>query len=271
MLRTAPLPRRFAIRRILALICLSLVVAVGMPQAANAAARVALVIGNSAYQRLPKPGRPANDAAAMAALFRKLGYVVKEAKNLGFFAFKDAIYTFKSGASAADVAVVYFSGQGIGLDGVNYLLPTDARLTSDDDAAREGINLESILSAVVPARQLGLVILDASRARALVEVNRHTTQAAGNSGARPANSLPANVLVASSAKPGSTTKDGDGPSGAYTAALLKHLAEPGIDVAVAFGRIHDDVIKATGNKQAPVVYGSLDGQTVALVPPANSQ
>jgi uncharacterized caspase-like protein len=238
-------------------------VAVAAPQAANAAARVALVIGNSAYQRLPKVAKGVNDAAAMAALLRKAGYTVKEANNLGFFAFKDAIYAFKSVAREAEVAVIYFSGHGIGVDGNNYLLPIDARLTSDDDAAREGINLDSILSAFPSAIQLGLVILDASHARPLVEVTWPASGAvARNSGARPVGSLPGNLMVASSAKPGSTTKDGNGPNSPYTAALLKHLAQSDLEIARALARVHDDVVASTKSKQEPVVYGGGNATTL---------
>jgi uncharacterized caspase-like protein len=255
-----------AIYRILALICLS-VAAVAAPQAADAATRVALVIGNSAYQRLPKLGKAANDAAAMAALLRKAGYAVKEANNLRFFPFKDAIYAFKAEASEAEVAIIYFSGHGIGVDGINYLLPTDAKLPRDDEAAREGIDLDGIVSATVPAKQLGLVILDASRARPLVEVTRHTNAAvATNPGASEVEPLPGNVMVALAARPGSAAKDGNGTHSPYTAALLKHLAEPGLDVASAFARVRDEVIAGTKNTQEPVVYGSDAAGTVALAP-----
>jgi uncharacterized caspase-like protein len=261
-------PRRggFAIRRILALICLSFV-AVATAQAANAAARVALVIGNAGYQshRLPKLAKSAADAAAMADLFRRAGFQVKEAKNLGFFAFKDAIREFAAQASDAEIAVIYFSGHGIGIDGINYLLPIDAKLTIDDDAPREGVDLDSVLSAVMPARHLGLVILDASRARPLVEVMRHTSRAvATDPGARPVEALPANVMVASAAKPGSTTKDGNGSNSPYTAALLKHLAQPGLDIAVAFARVHDEMVAGSKNAQEPVVYGSYGGEPIAI-------
>ena len=199
----------------------------------------------------------------MAALLRKAGYTVKEANNLGFFAFKDAIYAFKSVAREAEVAVIYFSGHGIGVDGNNYLLPIDARLTSDDDAAREGINLDSILSAFPSAIQLGLVILDASHARPLVEVTWPASGAvARNSGARPVDSLPGNLMVASSAKPGSTTKDGNGPNSPYTAALLKHLAQSDLEIARALARVHDDVVASTKSKQEPVVYGGGNASTL---------
>jgi uncharacterized caspase-like protein len=240
-----------------------ILVAVAAPQAANAAARVALVIGNSSYQRLPKVAKGVNDAAAMAALLRKAGYTVKEANNLGFFAFKDAIYAFKSVAREAEVAVIYFSGHGIGVDGNNYLLPIDARLTSDDDAAREGINLDSILSAFPSAIQLGLVILDASHARPLVEVTWPASGAvARNSSARPADSLPGNLMVASAAQPGSTTKDGSGANSPYTAALLKHLAQSDLEIARALARVHDDVVASTKSKQEPVVYGGGNASTL---------
>lgn len=201
----------------------------------------------------------------MANLLKRAGFEVRQATSLGFFAFKEAVRAFAAEASEAEIAVIYFSGQGIGFDGVNYLLPIDARLTIEDDAAREGIDLDSVISAVMRAKQLGLVILDASHARALVEIGNYPSRTiAGNSGERAANALPANVMVASATKAGATAKDADGDP--FAAALIKHLGQPGLDVSLAFARVRDDVLKATGNKQEPVVYGSLDGRTIALVP-----
>jgi uncharacterized caspase-like protein len=264
-----PLQGGFTIRRILALTCLTLI-AVAIAQTADAAARVALVIGNSAYQRLPRLAKPPSDAAAMANLLKRAGFEVRQATSLGFFAFKEAVRAFASDASEAEIAVIYFSGQGMGFDGVNYLLPIDARLTIEDDAAREGIDLDSVISAVMRAKQLGLVILDASYARALVEIGSYPSRTiAGNAGERAANALPENVMVASATKAGATAKDAAGGNSPYAAALLKHLGQPGLDVSLAFARVRDDVLKATGNKQEPVLYGSLDGRTIALIPAAN--
>ena len=81
--------------------------------------------------------------------------------------------------------------------------------------------------------------------------------------------LTSDTLIAFAAKAGSTAMDGDGKNSPYTSALLKHLATPGLDVRFAFGRVRDDVVKATSNRQEPFVYGSLGGKEFPLVPPAD--
>src|SRR5262249_27064505 len=73
------------------------------------------------------------------------------------------------------------------------------------------------------------------------------------------------TLIAFAAKAGSTASDGTGENSPFTTALLKHIAVPGLDLRIAFGRVRDDVLKGTGNKQEPFVYGSLGGTNVALV------
>src|SRR6185295_7914180 len=75
------------------------------------------------------------------------------------------------------------------------------------------------------------------------------------------------TLVAYAAKAGAVANDGDGQNSPFAIALTKHITEPGLDLRIAFGRVRDDVLKATGNRQEPFVYGSLGGSTVALVPP----
>ena len=83
--------------------------------------------------------------------------------------------------------------------------------------------------------------------------------------------MTSDTLIAFAAKAGSTAMDGDGKNSPYTSALLKHLATPGLDVRFALGRVRDDVVKATSNRQEPFVYGSLGGKEFPLVPPADSK
>ena len=77
------------------------------------------------------------------------------------------------------------------------------------------------------------------------------------------------TLIAFAAKAGSTAVDGEGEHSPFTAAILKHLAEPGLDIRLAFGRIRDDVLKSTSNEQEPFVYGALGGTNISLVPAAS--
>src|ERR1700675_1750840 len=133
-------------------------------QPAFAEKRVALVIGNSAYQKVGKLSNPANDAAAVAAMFKSAGFDTVESKlNLTVSELRKTLRDFANTSRDADVAIVYYAGHGIELDGTNYLIPVDATLETDADVLDETLSLDRVLFAVEPAKQLRLVILDACR------------------------------------------------------------------------------------------------------------
>ena len=130
---------------------------------AQADKRVALVIGNSAYENAPTLPNPARDARAMAAKFQSAGYDVTTAYDMGNLDLKRAIRRFEDAAGDADIAVVYFAGHGIEIHGVNYVIPVDAKLTSDRDAEDEAVTLDRLAQSIDGAKRLRLVILDACR------------------------------------------------------------------------------------------------------------
>ena len=126
--------------------------------------RVALVIGNSAYENVARLGNPANDATAMTATLKEAGFdVVDSRRNLNIADMRRAFRDFSDKARDADVAVVYFAGHGIEVDGANYVIPVDAALERDLDVYDEAFSLDRILATIEPAKQLRLVILDACR------------------------------------------------------------------------------------------------------------
>ena len=255
-------------RRLATVVCgLLAFFALAMSQA-QAEKRVALVIGNSAYQNASKLANPGNDASAMADLFRRAGFDVVEARqDLGNLEFKRVAREFTAVARDADVAVMYFAGHGIEVNGTNYLIPTDARLATDFDVEDEALSLDRLVRALEPARRLRLIILDACRDNPFIQgMQRSVASRAVASGLAKVEPATSDTLVAFAAKAGSTADDGRGANSPFTAALLKHLTVPGRDVRIALGYARDDVIKATGNRQEPFVYGSLGGATVALVP-----
>jgi hypothetical protein len=234
---------------------------------AQAERRVALVIGNGAYQHAARLPNPVNDAAAMADLFRRAGFDVVEAQtDLGIIAFKRALRDFGATAASSDVAVVYFAGHGIEARGVNYLIPTDARLARDLDADDEAVSLDRVVSELEPARRLRLVILDACRDNPFVTTMRRSLATRALSrGLAQVEPTTRDTLVAFAAKAGSTADDGSGSHSPFTTALLKHITVPGLDVRLALGRVRDEVFESTRRRQEPFVYGSLGGATVALV------
>ncbi|MGO4716581.1 caspase family protein [Bradyrhizobium sp. 2TAF24] len=251
---------------------LALVLWLAMAAAAQADKRVALVIGMSKYSHVEQLANPENDANAVAGLLRKAGFDTVDARrDLTIAEMRRAVREFAETARDADIAVIYYAGHGIEVDGANYLIPIDARLVSDFDVEDETVSLDRLLKALEPARRLRLVILDACRVNPFASTMRRkagATRAIGRGLAR-VEPTTSDTLVAFAAKAGAITSDGAGGTATnspFTTALVKYLAAPGLDLRLAFGRVRDEVLKVTGNQQEPFVYGSLGGETVALVP-----
>jgi uncharacterized caspase-like protein len=237
-------------------------------QPALADKRVALVLGNSAYQNVPPLTNPVNDAALIADTFKKAGFDLVELKqNLSAQETRRVLRDFADKSSDADIAVIYYAGHGIEVDGSNYLIPVDAKLERDNDVYDEAFSLDRILVTVEPAKRLRLVILDACRDNPFAQKMKKTlaTRAIGRGLAKVEPASP-NTLIAYSAKAGSTAQDGAGNNSPFTTALATHLITPGLDIRRAFGFVRDDVLKTTNNRQEPYVYGSLGGDDVPLVP-----
>jgi uncharacterized caspase-like protein len=133
-------------------------------QQALAEKRVALVMGNSTYQNVARLTNPANDSEAMSATLKGAGFDVVDLKrDLKANEMRRALRGFSDAVRDADVAIVYFAGHGIEIDGINYLIPVDGVLERDIDAFDEAAPLDRILTVIEPAKQLRLVILDACR------------------------------------------------------------------------------------------------------------
>lgn len=232
--------------------------------------RMALVMGNAAYQNVPRLANAVNDATILADTFRKSGFSVVEARNdLSATEMRRTLRDFGAKARDADIAVIYYAGHGIEIDGIDYLIPTDAQLGNDTDVYDEAVSLDRVLVAIEPARRLRLIILDACRDNPFSKTMKRTvaSRSIGRGLAKVEPTSP-NTLVAFAAKAGFTALDGDGKNSPFAIALANHLATPGLDLRKAFGYVRDEVLKATNNKQEPFIYGSLGGDDVMLAPPA---
>jgi hypothetical protein len=247
-----------------------LVVSASILHSGDAAAqkRIALVIGNSNYINVRPLANPENDATAIAALFRAAGFDVVDAiNNLPGTEMRRAFRDFAEKSRTADIAVVFFAGHGIEIEGTNYLLPVDTSLKRDIDVEDEAVSLDRIVRILEPAKRLRLIILDACRDNPFVRTVRRTseTRSVGR-GLAKIEPTSSDTLIAFAARAGSTAADGDGKHSPFTTALLKNLTTPGLDLRIALGRVRDDVMNLTGRQQEPFVYGSLGGTTVTLLP-----
>ncbi len=236
-----------------------LLLALALAVPAVAAEKVALVIGNSQYAHAVPLPNPANDATDVGAALGRLGFEVTTVRDAGRAALGAALADFTDRSAGAEVALVFYAGHGMEMDGVNYLLPVDARIERDTHVRFETVTLDDVLAATTGA-DLRLVILDACRnnplARSMQRTVRMRSASGGSLGALDEALLGDETLVAYSAAAGTTAADGEGRNSPYAAALLEHLEQP-LEILTLFRRIRGRVLRATDGRQRPHEYQSL--------------
>ncbi|MBU3566375.1 caspase family protein [Polynucleobacter sp. MWH-HuK1] len=218
----------------------------------------ALVIGNSQYQS-GRLGNALNDASLMATKLRSFGFNVTYAPDLNRKSFMSALMNFSEKARDADVTVFYYSGHGMQLGGVNYLLPTDMDFRSKEDiVAIDGVSLNDIIRRNLPGKSK-IIFLDACRTKPF----KSSAATFANHGLAPMN-VPRGTLISFATKDGGVAFDGpEGKNSPYTGALATLIGEKE-DIAILLRNVRDDVLKATQGKQEPWEYGSLSGGKLVL-------
>ena len=228
--------------------------------------RVALIIGNSKYEHAIALPNPANDAHLMAATLRDAGFQVIEGTDLDKTGMVDAIDRFTEVSYDAEVAVVYYSGHGMQVEGHNFLIPVDAELTAPAHLKTRTIQVEQILAALPPDPAVGIIILDACRDNPLsrslaaaLPATRSTSVGTGLAAvqASATGTGTGGTLIAYSTDPGAVALDGKGANSPYTTALAKYIAQPGVELQSALTRVRGDVTEATLGKQRPWHNASL--------------
>jgi tetratricopeptide (TPR) repeat protein len=227
----------------------------------NAGQRVALVIGNSRYSNVAQLINPKNDAEVLSKALRAVGFNnVMLKTDLTREQLNTALKEFAEIADKAEWAVIYYAGHGIEVGGNNYLVPVDAKFTSDRDVSFEAVTLDQALQSVEGASKLRLVILDACRD------NPFIARMKKSSGTRSVGKGLANIepegatLVAYAAKHGQTAEDGNTGNSPFAMALVKQIQTPGLEINLVFRKVRDDVLAATGKRQEPFTYGSLPSE-----------
>ena len=231
--------------------------------------RVALVIGNSDYQKVGRLPNPARDAIAVATAFRQIGFKeVRLVENQTRSELLKSLRDFRDIADHAEWATIYYAGHGIEINGENYLVPVDARLVSDRDVPDEAIPLSRFLTTIDRAKQLKMVILDACRDNPFLSQMRFTnpTRSIGRGLARIEEPPGGSTLIAYAAKSGQIAQDGSGSNSPFVRALLERFQTPGLEVEKAFRLIRDDVLGATDRQQEPSYVSSLGGDDYIINP-----
>jgi hypothetical protein len=226
--------------------------------------RVALVIGNGAYQNAVRLDNAVFDASAVADSFRKLGFQVVDGYDLDIDHMRSKVSEFSAALSDSKSAVIYYAGHGISVDEENYLIPTDIVLKSPTDLDLNAISVSLLLKQMKRDDRVNIIILDACRdnpfaaalakqkTRALV-VERGLTRIDGD--------LARGTLIAFASDPKSSALDGPtGEHSPFTQAFLAHLFDPGVTIDTVMSRVRNDVWEKTGHHQLPWVNTSLIGE-----------
>ncbi len=239
--------------------------------AVGAETRLALIISNSQYKTVGNLPNTESDANSLAQMFTQIGFKVTRYSDLDLRSFQRALRDFRTEAAKADVSLIYYAGHGMEIDGSNYLIPTDAELSSENAIEYESIPLDLVMLAGSGAKRFRLVILDACRNNPFVAKMQGSTRTRSiGAGLAEVEPDAPDTLVAYSARRGTTALDAS-PANAkvspFAAALLDYLGEPGLEVGTLFRKVRDRVLNETGGIQEPFVYGSLSSREFFLNEP----
>ena len=254
-------PCRVFLRTLLVLAGAVLALVAPMPGGAQALGgpaadkRIALVIGNARYPRLPL-ANPENDARLIATRLRALGFEVTDQYNLGVVQFRRALRDFARRVQQDDaIAVLYYAGHGVQIDGRNYLLPVDINLRDQEEVKDESVDIDELFIGRID--KVGsfprIVILDACRNNPFAGKTRNIRSAGGlaEMGAR-------GTLIAFASAPGAAAEDGpDGGNSVYSKSLAEEMMAPGIEVEQMFKNVRVRVLRDTEGRQLPWVNTSL--------------
>lgn len=244
---------------------LALFLLIGLGSQADAR-RVALVIGNGAYEHAAPLTNPANDAADLAAAFDRLGYEVEMLENATRAQLLDALRGFRRRSLGAEHAVIYYAGHGLEIGRQNYVVPVDAELKQDIDIEYEAVPLSLLVAATSGGKDLQLVVLDACRDNPFLNTMTRTLGTRTIGRGLAVYEPEGNSLVAYSAREGTVALDGEGQNSPYALAFLDALARPGLEIGPFFRQVRDAVIAQTSGQQEPFLYGSLSAEPVFFKP-----
>jgi uncharacterized protein len=238
---------------------LLLAVVLFAPPAFASGERLALVIGNGKYANVPALENPANDAADLANALRSVGFEVIEQLDASRDGMTKALRDFSARLRSADVALFFYAGHGMQMNGENYLLPVDADIQTPADVRFNTVDLSDIQQEMDGDRRVNIIILDACRNNPFADRLSQSGRAAPARGLGRIDATGEGSLIVYSTQPNNVALDGAGRNSPFTAALLKHVATPGLEVRQMLSRVRGDVLAATERRQTPWDSSSLVG------------
>ncbi|MGZ2421242.1 caspase family protein [Rhizobium laguerreae] len=231
--------------------------------------KTACLIGNSAYTNIKPLDGPSEDISLLEKKFTEMGFTPMSVwRDVAIDKMSRRLRQFSAEARVSDIAVLYYSGHGLEINGENFLLPVDAEIETDEDVAYETVSAALALQAVSRAKQLGVLILDACRDNPFKQKMK---MQGGSTVQYPHGLAPLvaskNVLILFAAAPGELAAAGEnGEESPFAKALASHVGEPGLKLTELVTRVRDDVSTKTAGSQSPHFSGSFG--ELYLVPPA---
>jgi len=231
--------------------------------------RIALVIGNANYTDEMKLANPANDAELIGATLKKLGFDVTILTDSGQKAMQRAIVDFGERLSKAGpdaTGLFYYAGHGLQVEGVNYLVPTDAEIEKEADVEIDAVAADLVLKQMAFAgSRVNIVILDSCRNNPLA---RDFRSVAAASGFAEIHAKPKGTFISYSTAPGEVAIDGNDGHSPFALTLSEAMQEPGIDLPEVFQHVREKVLEMTDQKQTPWDSSSLV-KSFYFIPPTN--
>jgi hypothetical protein len=235
---------------------------------ASAEKRIALVVGNAAYQSVPRLENPRSDAILMADTLVKLGFVLiggRAQLDLDKAALDSNVQNFGRQILGADVALFFYAGHGVQVSGSNYLVPVNANPTREADVDFQMVDVNLVLRQMQGAgTRLNMVILDACRNNPFGVRGLRASD-----GGLAQMRAPEGTLISYATQPGAVAQDGSDGHSPYTRALATTINQPGLDIFQTFNQVGLAVKRATGGAQQPWVSSSpIDGSFYFVAPAA---
>jgi tetratricopeptide (TPR) repeat protein len=230
--------------------------------------RIALVIGNGAYAHVTALPNPPNDAHAVAKTLRDIGFEVTESINADHATLEKVTSNFIVGATGAKIAVLYYAGHGVQIDGHNFLVPVDIQHDSVPKLMAQMTDMDNLLAGLDDNIRTNILIFDACRNNPFEKVadaggSRSISISIGlaSPGSLGAGATAgAGTLIAFATAPGKVALDGEGANSPFSIALTKFMPTPGVEVQQMLTRVRADVVAATDSKQVPWSNSSLLGE-----------
>lgn len=228
---------------------------------AEADKRVALVIGNAQYAHTSPLKNPRNDATAVAAALRELGFEVIEGLDQKQVEMQQAIAEFAGKLETADVGLLYYAGHGLQVDGRNYLVPIDARLRTELELQFQTVPTDLLLNVMESRNRVSILLLDACRDNPLAEQLSRSMGTRSSSLGRGLAKIETGIgtYIVFSTQPGNIALDGDGQNSPFAEALINAIGKPGIDIELMMREVRAEVIDKTKGYQVPWGNSSLVG------------